>query len=414
MKKLINKYGCELTMHGLNRFYAGQSTREKFFWMIVWLGAMAFSGYFFSNLAQMYFNYNCLADIAVHFHQKMDLPKLTLCSRDIFWSKFICYNGKFSYKAKGNLTITLNCPDFSNLTLYSIEQCVHFGGDNFFCSKKVNSTLEGMCIELNSGSSVLKQGAAGRAGQLMYDIVYTPPNLPDSSQLYQQMLNQSFLYIDAHDEIVPISKSADVNYISPGTEYTIQVNRQDMKRLKHPYQSNCTDGKKKGTKHLDFFPGKYSIKSCRESCYLENMYRKCGAVNDFWKSYLPKHLVAKYKVPKKNETEIRLCIFEFHNNEYWDAPKDCNPCPLSCEQTMFDIQRLHENSFPNNNIRIRIFYQDLRVMEITEKPAYTASELIADFGGMLGLLAGGSLISIVEIITFILFMLFHKFYEWRE
>ena len=55
-----------------------------------------------------------------------------------------------------------------------------------------------------------------------------------------------------------------------------------------------------------------------------------------------------------------------------------------------------------------VYYENLYLTQIREEREYTLAELIAEFGGLLGLLAGGSLLSIIELILMLVLHILQK------
>ena len=66
---------------------------------------------------------------------------------------------------------------------------------------------------------------------------------------------------------------------------------------------------------------------------------------------------------------------------------------------------MNEVSHPssnNNKVLLRVYYRELMEMQINEAASYDRVTLVANFGGMLGLMTGMSALSLFEIFIWIL------------
>ena len=398
-------WGKELTMHGLNRIYQGKPMERKF-WIISFIAAIAFSSYILYLLCSKFLNNETVTDINIVFKNKLQLPSITLCSKDIHKTKSICYKGNYSY-TRNRRNITEPCHNTTNITMWRIHICQHFGGDEIICSKSYKKILGGMCITLNP-EGILYQGLPNRAGHVVYRFTHL---LRKRTNNVDRSFGYPHIYIHRHDERILVNYKGHFNFLHPGKQYQFGISRQEITRLEAPYRSNCTSRK---PANIDFFPGDYSIASCRETCFVVDMMRKCGAVNDLWAQYIPNDVAEKYQ-RNNSDLEKRLCISRFMRVDYLAAPKNCSDCPMPCKQTIFNLEQTEIHPlYPNRFTDLRLFYQDLRYMQIEETPAYSGSQLIADFGGMLGLLAGGSLLSVVEILIFLSLIAAHWYFQKSE
>ena len=54
-----------------------------------------------------------------------------------------------------------------------------------------------------------------------------------------------------------------------------------------------------------------------------------------------------------------------------------------------------------NFVRVEIYYQNLNFQKIEEKPSYSPTQLITDFGGNIGLWIGWSFLTFLEVFVFL-------------
>ena len=100
---------------------------------------------------------------------------------------------------------------------------------------------------------------------------------------------------------------------------------------------------------------------------------------------------------------------DFNDEDYKNAPENCEYCPSPCEETHFKIEKIMEKKNEPAFLSVSVYYETLYMTRIEEEIEYSASELIAEFGGLLGLLAGGSLLSFIEIFIMVVLFFARKF-----
>lgn len=59
--------------------------------------------------------------------------------------------------------------------------------------------------------------------------------------------------------------------------------------------------------------------------------------------------------------------------------------------------------FRNNFLKVKLFYGDMKYSTISQSPAYDVVTLLGDLGGYLGLLVGGSALTIIEVVDLIFY-----------
>ena len=68
------------------------------------------------------------------------------------------------------------------------------------------------------------------------------------------------------------------------------------------------------------------------------------------------------------------------------------------------VESLNTN-IKKNFVRVEIYYQNLNFQKIQEKPSYSTTQLITDFGGNIGLWIGWSVLTFLEIFVFFINMM---------
>ncbi|XP_042863330.1 acid-sensing ion channel 1A-like [Penaeus japonicus] len=82
-------------------------------------------------------------------------------------------------------------------------------------------------------------------------------------------------------------------------------------------------------------------------------------------------------------------------------PSRCN-CATPCKQTMYEYRGDTTDDRDDDDGRIKVFFLDLMYEQVKEEFSYPFASLVADFGGMMGLLLGASLLTLVEVAEYVI------------
>ncbi|XP_054773906.2 uncharacterized protein LOC129281999 isoform X1 [Lytechinus pictus] len=172
----------------------------------------------------------------------------------------------------------------------------------------------------------------------------------------------------------------------------------------------------------------YSTLACKRQCLLDEMYDRCGCVND-----IVEDDIVQCSFFNSTQQRCRQLIQSLND----EGKLDCY-CPNACmemnyltststslwpseryEQHLYtrvaeknDIAaRILQNveSTRKNLARVRIYFEELNFQSIEEIPAYTFGSFLGAVGGLLGLYIGFSVVTISEIILLLLFLIKHTF-----
>ncbi|XP_071524310.1 acid-sensing ion channel 1A-like isoform X2 [Panulirus ornatus] len=80
----------------------------------------------------------------------------------------------------------------------------------------------------------------------------------------------------------------------------------------------------------------------------------------------------------------------------WE-PQQCR-CGIPCHQTVYQYRGDTTDNRLDDKARIKMFFLDLVYEEVKEELSYPFASLVADFGGMAGLLLGASLLTVLEVL----------------
>ncbi|XP_074641022.1 bile acid-sensitive ion channel-like [Tubulanus polymorphus] len=202
--------------------------------------------------------------------------------------------------------------------------------------------------------------------------------------------------------------------LSPGT-YAIGALKLDKKtNLPKPY-GNCAEKKLR-------YEDRYSLAGCELECEADIIANNCQCRPLFTSSY-------RRNIRVCEPYDVKMCMMPLLNNaDYITAFKSCyNSCGTACKEEIYDIN-LSFSSFPNrhaadalqtalnlsanyvrdNIIYLNLYYPRLSYTSFNQEKATTRSQLISDFGGMMGLCVGASVLTVCEFIEFA----FVKIFKW--
>ena len=86
--------------------------------------------------------------------------------------------------------------------------------------------------------------------------------------------------------------------------------------------------------------------------------------------------------------------------KYSDSDLILNYLNSVLNDTSATVEQINEK-MRLNFARIEIYFQNLNFEQVTEKPSYTMTQLITDFGGNIGLWIGWSVLTFLEIAVFL-------------
>lgn len=203
-------------------------------------------------------------------------------------------------------------------------------------------------------------------------------------------------------------------------ETSIGIQLTESSKLSSPY-SDCTiDGSDVPVQNL--YNKKYTFQICLYSCFQKAMVKTCGCAH--YDQPLPEG--AQYCNYDEYSSWI-YCYFKLHKQfvqeelgcqstcrescsfKEWTFTRSVAKWPsLSSEEWMLRVlswemgSRIQKNLTKNDLANLDIFYQDLNLRTIAESPASSLSNLLANFGGQLGLWMSCSMVCVLEIVEIFL------------
>ena len=145
---------------------------------------------------------------------------------------------------------------------------------------------------------------------------------------------------------------------------------------------------------------------------LRRMAQECDEVPYKYKHYTPRTWFKNTPVNISNPQE---CVERIRSDR--NATKQCQAtnCRSVCGSTTYETAfRLQAADAPTKHFLTMDFVIDKMVQRITEKPDHTWQQLFANFGGVLGLLCGASVLSFVELFVYLGLLIYAKMYGGKS
>ena len=400
LKRKIREYVNSFTVHGLTRIVSG-NIYEKIIWSTIVLTAMVIAVYITRGFVIKYLSHEIYIDLHSVTKEKAFHPSVTFCLGAFMtmYKQFYCGYPMFmqpdqsipclNETRKSHLPFKRRSDALWSNGIFHVIRC----SANTECGNQAHfmpsENTKGACITWNWNKTLYE--------------VYSKATIEfqiekDVFQIFNQQMT---VHVIIHEhEIKGQFLNPQINII-PNQTYHLHIRKSVTKRLPSPFPSNCTNNKPNNA-----FPGKYTRRTCVILDFDIATYKRCGDIRDFSIRYIPSDIKRKYK-QHRNISDTNHCFIE-KNIE------DATPnCPMPCSESNYDM-----NSFVLPYIgtqrssaatySLQIGYQKLDSYDVVEeRELYSWDKLASEFGGLLGLVIGASMLSVVEIMVY-LFLCFVK------
>jgi hypothetical protein len=146
---------------------------------------------------------------------------------------------------------------------------------------------------------------------------------------------------------------------------------------------------------LKSFKQRYHYSNCLSLCKQKNLGEKCNFQVNWWgPQYFENMLTETDYYSLLSAENNRSKCFQSNSNPTEKYLENCN-CPLEC-QTDDNL-----NLKFKNQLRVFIFYDEMKETVISEEKKIEITDLISTIGGILGLFTGFSFLSLVEIVEIV-------------
>ena len=154
----------------------------------------------------------------------------------------------------------------------------------------------------------------------------------------------------------------------------------------------------------------YTFETCMLDCQFRNIEKKCGCgVNTASSACTLADYYFCYR-PNTNYFHDCDCLHPCKQTQYETKMTTLalpTPMVLAESRARNDTYTTTED-IVKNMINLKVFFPSMQVIKVKQNPAYTFDELIANFGGQLGLFLGASLLTIGEFIDYACRLCYYK------
>ncbi|VDD90217.1 unnamed protein product [Enterobius vermicularis] len=221
-------------------------------------------------------------------------------------------------------------------------------------------------------------------------------------------------------------------YSAPtGTISSFGLRLRRMSRLPAPYGDCVPDGKTSDYVYQNY---EYSVEGCYRSCFQQLVLKECGCgdprfpVPNGYTHCRPEDDAARSCLEQRTSDLGGLhgsfrcrcqqpCKQSIYSVTYSPAkwPSNSLQVPLgSCTGTSSECNK----HYRDNGAMIEVFYEQLNFEMLTESEAYGFVNLLADFGGQLGLWCGISFLTCCEFVFFFCEVAYmsasHNYGKWKK
>lgn len=402
------------TLHGLNRAYSSSNRSEKWFWILMVITSFFGLAIGFSILVLKYMAYDINLVVTDRVNCGVEFPSVSFCNNDRISTSYIPGD-----RYEHHLQTAFSDHFYEYATKFP-SFCQIFGEN---CNLTKDFSTYGYydpCVTWNmKGLMTQKLPGIFNGVQIIFFLNASSVNNTNHFHLKDTIT----MILHSSNEFP--SNFFDSIQIGAGVQTRIELKKKKYSRLPFPYPSNCTDI----SQLLDTKEGySYTRNSCIETCFVWYILMKCGVVmQPRYRALIPDWMIAQYEqnVTAQNYNNcFRSLKFEFHTNglETCTCPLACNEViynrkiqtiPLDVDSLYFHISKRNISlgdldNFKKSVFSVNIYYPRLEYENAVERAAYEMSDVFNDFGGLLGLAIGASVISVVEILAICYLTFFSK------
>ena len=416
IKQKINEYVNTFTVHGLTKVFVGERL-ESGFWLIILFCGLIFSVVIVYGLVVKFLNFGIYTEIRSQVTEENFFPSVTFCEKTMYLNHHtaycgIPYHGFTTYSDFTSSTkerLDKPCDRSRNKTLLNVNVTSGdgFWSNGFFNITKCKTNKHSHClsngyfVSLESfNHSCVRWNYAGNLSGINNHVdIEFEFNKPDWFDKDQPEL----ITATPHDSNVYELDRTQRIEIEPHKIYDINLDKTEIRRLPHPFPSNCSNVKDK----FHLFPGHYTRRACIESYKYIGMYKSCGDTIDFVQPLIPQEMVQKYQKNNTINETIPCIISHMHGNEV-RAEKCAFPCS-EVELMFFPTFKRARPNVTSPTYKLTIKYHHVaayRIME--EKALYSWDQLACEIGGFISVVIGASIISLIEVFVFLVLVVTKK------
>ena len=406
------------TLHGLNRAYSSSHQSEKWFWIFMIIAGLFGLTIGFSILVFKYLAYEINLEITDRIDEDVEFPSITFCNNERISTSYMT-DEYYGYYGKHPIQSAFSDHFYEYAKKFPYF-CRIFGQNCNFTEDFTTYGYHDPCITWNMKGLVAQKLPGIYNGiEMAFFLNATITNYTN----YLHSKNTITVIMHSSNEFPSIF--FDNFEIGAGVQTRIELKKRKYLRLPSPYPSKCTDiNKLLDTKEVY----SYTRNSCFEMCFIRQVLKDCGVVmQPRFRALIPDWMIAQYEknVTLDEYTNChRILKWEFFINGlgYCDCPLACNEVIYNrrIQTVPLDVEYLYSfisqnnislgdlDNFKKSIFSIRVYYPRLESENAVERAAYEMSDVFNDFGGLLGLAIGASVISVVELLAICCLTFFSK------
>ncbi|XP_058992230.1 amiloride-sensitive sodium channel subunit delta isoform X1 [Mustela lutreola] len=209
--------------------------------------------------------------------------------------------------------------------------------------------------------------------------------------------------------------------IRPGTETTIGIREDEVRRLGNPY-SHCSEGAD-GVDVPLLYNASYTLQACLVSCFQQLMVETCSCGYFFY----PLPSGAEYCSSARHPAWGH-CFYRLSRDLGTHRLPCSSRCPRPCRESSYKLsagtsrwpssksadwilaalgKHGHRSLGQTPGLRssvakVNIFYQELNYRRVDETPVYSVPQLLSAMGSLWSLWFGSSVLSVLELLELLL------------
>ena len=439
-------FAQETTTHGVAQLAKDGSKLRVFVYAVALLASSALLLYILTMSIIRYRSGDSYIDVTIERKDNLTFPSVTICplsfmSQGMFEREFPEIDIEFFQETQQFGPFGLNYDvetdeEFHNISriqeslrryLASTYNTLYFNSwlsnDVFlrcvFDSRVINCSdyISTVFTNLGSCHTFHSRDVAKRHGPFvdayanrLFGIILTLDANPDD-YLYTSFMSSGFAVLINDLDVFPVTDGKSI-FVGPGQSIDIALEKEIHTKLPPPFsKENCVDDVDSEEVYFKGFP--YSSKSCYFLCGMNNYFDRCGCF-----------LQSDNSSRECTGSDFLQCVL---GEGVFDAFKECAArCKRTCTTVKY-IPTISTSAYPNpvavevarrlnfpaqNESAIRrrmlelsLHFATLDETRVTQHPRYEPFEIFSNFGGMLGLCLGVSLISVLELCEFLLRLL---------
>ncbi|XP_069675732.1 sodium channel protein Nach-like [Periplaneta americana] len=204
--------------------------------------------------------------------------------------------------------------------------------------------------------------------------------------------NQDYPEISAKGILLSPRKEAFLQVSAASTYSTTEVRALSKEQRQCLFEDEQTLGYDTGES------GDYSYSNCLIQCRMKHMADLCRCVPYFYPTGVFNNLYSPTFVPGLDDNENAMmcdchptCSDVTYSTEISEAPFFKSP---------YDVTNFYKEVDITNHSIIHVYFKEMSVMRFRRDVIYSWNDLLASFGGIVGLTLGASLLSFVEVFYF--------------